>query len=156
MARTIDKLSVTLGRILKSRGMEARLHEYRILGLWGRTVGPAIARHARPQTLRGSKLVLTVDSPAWMQQLSLMKPEIIEKLNRALGRATVKDLTLKLGEFGPPGREAAEEKPVRAELSSEDREKIGHYVRGISDTDTREALRRLFERELMNRTKKTR
>src|SRR4249920_244344 len=116
MARRIDKLSTTLARILKSRGLEGRLHEYRIFGLWDRTVGPAIARHAQPRALRGKKLALAVDSPAWMQQLTLMKPEIIEKLNRALGRETIGDLTMRLGEIAQSGRTEGDPGPAVAEL----------------------------------------
>src|SRR5512147_470829 len=117
MARGIDKLSTTLARILKARGLEGRLHEYRIFALWDRTVGPAIARHAQPRTLRGRKLALIVDSPAWMQQLTLMKPEIIEKLNRGLGAQTIGDLTMRLGEIALSNEPEADEVPGGAALS---------------------------------------
>ena len=151
MARTIDKFSVTLGKILKARGMQARLHEYRIGSQWGRTVGPAIARHAQPQALRGGKLALVVDSPAWMQQLSLMKPEIIEKLNRDLGRETVKDITLKLGEVPSAGGKPAEEEPASAALTAEEREKIEQHLQDISDADTRDMLRRVIEKDFRSK-----
>ena len=155
MARRIDKLSTTLARILKSRGLEGRLHEYRIFGLWDRTVGTAIARHAQPRALRGKKLALVVDSPAWMQQLTLMKPELIEKLNRSLGRETIGDLTMRLGEVAHSGRpEEADEKPAGAELSAEEREKIARYVQGVEDDTVREAIMRLFGRAAQNEKRK--
>jgi hypothetical protein len=156
MARTIDKFAVTLRRILKTRGLEGRLHEYRILGVWGRAVGPAIARHAEPRDFRGGKLSLVVDSPAWMQQLSLLKPELIEKLNSELGRETVRDLALKLGELELRGSGLDEEKPVQTALRDEDREKIGQYVQAIADDNIREALTRLFEKDVMNRKRRVR
>src|SRR5512143_2743525 len=131
MARRIDKLSATLSRILKARGLEGRLREYRIFGLWDRTVGPAIARHARPQALRGKKLGLIVDSPAWMQQLSLMKPDIIEKLNRELGRETIGDITMRLGDVEQADRPEAEEGVAKAALSADEREKIEQYIHDI-------------------------
>jgi predicted nucleic acid-binding Zn ribbon protein len=154
MARKIDKLAKTLDKILKARGMQARLHEYHIGNQWDRTVGPAIARHAQPQGLRAGKLSLVVDSPAWMQQLSLLKPELIEKLNRDLGRATVKDITLKLGEVAPGNRISPEEELPRAALSAEEREKIEGYVKDIGEPSIRDAIRRLFERDLQSRKKR--
>ena len=154
MARTLDKFSATLGKILKARGMQARLHEYRIFSQWSRTVGSAIARHAQPRALRGGKLALVVDSPAWMQQLSLMKPEIIEKLNRNLGRETVKDLTLRLGEVETSSGGAPEERPVRAALTREEQETIEHVVQDIGDHNVREAIRRLFEKEVQTRKRR--
>jgi hypothetical protein len=153
MARSIDKLSTTLARILKTRGLEGRLHEYRIFALWDRTVGPAIARHAQPRALRGKKLALVVDSPAWMQQLTLMKPEIIEKLNRALGRETIGDLTMRLGEVAQSGRPEPDEGPAGEELSADEQDTIEQYVRDIPDSDIREAMRRVIEKDFLNRKK---
>jgi predicted nucleic acid-binding Zn ribbon protein len=155
MARRIDKLSKTLARILKARGLEGRLHEYRIFGLWGRAVGPAIARHAQPRALRGRKLALIVDSPAWMQQLSLMKPELIEKLNRELGAETIGDLTMRLGEVVPSDRPEADEGPA-AELSTDERETIEQYVHDIADSETREAMKRVIEKDFITRKKRQR
>ena len=156
MARGIDKLSTTLARILKARGLEGRLHEYRIFASWDRTVGPAIARHAQPRTLRGRKLALIVDSPAWMQQLTLMKPEIIEKLNRALGAETVGDMTMRLGEVAPASKPEADEASAGVELSADEQDMIEQYVRAITDSDTRDAMRRVIERDFRSRRNRQR
>jgi predicted nucleic acid-binding Zn ribbon protein len=150
MKKKLDRLSYTLGSMLKARGLGSRLSEYRVFGLWEKTVGPVIARHAQPQAVRGKKLTLVVDSPAWMQQLSLLKPEIMEKVNSILGKKTINDITLRLGEVesqaAPP-----EEPPVRSVLNQDERGKIEDYVRGISDPDTREAVRRVIEKDFLSR-----
>jgi hypothetical protein len=153
MARGIDKFSKTLSRILKARGLEGRLHEYRIFAAWDRAVGPAIARHARPRTLRGRKLALIVDSPAWMQQLTLMKPEIVEKLNRELGAETVGDMTMRLGEVAPEARPEEDAVPAGVELSADERETIEQYLHDIADRETREALRRVVEKDFLRKKK---
>ncbi len=151
MARKIEKFSQTLGRILKARGMQGRLHEYRIFSDWDRTVGPAIARHARPLSLRGSKLTLIVDSPAWMQQLSLMKPEIRDKLNAGLGRESIREITLRLGEITAPESEKPSDTGREAALTPEEREKIEQYIRDIGDGEMREMLRRVIEKDLRSK-----
>ncbi len=151
MAKTIEKFSLTLGRILKARGMQSRLYEYRIFSEWERTVGQGIARHARPVSLRGSKLMLVVDSPAWMQQLSLMKPEIREKLNAGLGRESVREITLRLGEVAAPDRQPPSEEGGEAALTPEEREKIEQSVHAVADDNTRESLRRLIEKDLKSK-----
>jgi hypothetical protein len=155
MARTIAKLSLTLGRILKARGMQSRLYEYRIFSEWDRIVGPAIGRHARPIALRGNKLTLVVDSPAWMQQLSLMKPEIRDKLNAGLGRQSIREITLRLGEVPLPDAQSLPEEPDRATLTREEREKIERSVKDISDDEIRGALRRLLEKDLRSKKRPT-
>lgn len=154
MAKTkLDRFSVTLDRILKACGMQARLQEYRVQSRWDRTVGPAIARHARPTGLRSGKLQVIVDSPTWMQQLSLMKPEIIGKLNAFQGGHAVRDITLKLGEIEAPDGPAPAEETFEVSLTEEEREKIEQHVRTIEDDATREALRSLLERDVVSRKK---
>jgi predicted nucleic acid-binding Zn ribbon protein len=150
MSKKLDRLSYTLGSMLKARGLGSRLSEYRVFGQWEKAVGPVIARHAQPQAVRGKKLMLVVDSPAWMQQLSLLKPEIMEKVNSTLGKKTINDITLRLGEVEL--REQPPEEPlVRNVLNRDEKEKIEDYVREISDPDTREAVRRVIEKDFLSR-----
>ena len=150
MRKKLDRLSYTLGSMLKARGLGSRLSEYRVFGQWEKSVGPVIARHAQPQAVRGKKLTLIVDSPAWMQQLSLLKPEIMKKVNSILGKEAVKEITLRLGEI--ESRELPPEEPlVTAVLNQDEQEKIEAYVREISDADTREAVRRVIEKDFLSR-----
>ncbi len=150
MARKLDRLSHTLGGLLKARGLGSRLDEYRVFGQWEKSVGPVIARHAQPLTVRGKKLMLVVDSPAWMQQLSLLKPQIVEKVNTALGKETIKDITLRLGEV--ESREHLQEAPPRRTVLGRDEQgKIEDYVREINDADTRDAVRRVIEKDFLSR-----
>jgi hypothetical protein len=150
MGKKIDRLSATLVKLLKARGLEGGLSEYRIAGQWEKSVGKVIALHARPASVRGKKLTLVVDSPAWMQQLSLLKPELVLKVNDALGRDVVRDITLKLGELASPGRRS-EERAVPTPLTAEERERIERYVRELHDPDVRESLRRLIEKDFESR-----
>ena len=154
MARKLDRLSQTLDKLLKARGFQGRLHEYRIFGHWEQTVGAVIARHAQPQQVRGGKLSLIVDSPAWMQQLSLLKPEIIAKLNKRLGREAIKDITLKLGEIEVSHEQPLEQETAPLPLDPEERARIAQLVGEISDEATRDAVRRVIEKDFRNRKKK--
>lgn len=155
VAKKIDKLSRILGSLMKARGLQGRMSEYRIFGQWEKTVGSVIAGHAQPVSVRGSKLFVAVDSPAWMQQLSLLKPEIIEKVNRILGKEAIRDIGLNLGEIAPlrapDDKEAA---PAPVTLSPEDRASIESTVAGIKDADVRQALRRVMEKDLSSKKRK--
>ena len=150
MARKLERISIPIGKTLAARGLAGRLSEYRIFGQWEKTVGPGIASHAQPVSVRGRKLFLAVDSPAWMQQLSLLKPEIIGKVNRSLGKEAIKDITLRIGEIAPATRPPADAS-VRAVLDPEEREKIEEYVRHLHDAVNREAVRRVIEKDFLSR-----
>ena len=151
MAKKLNKLSQMLGSVLKASGLQGSLGEYRILGQWDKIVGPAIARHARPQIVRGNKLFLSVDSPAWMQQLSLLKPELIEKVNKSLGRDAIKDIALKLGEIASPEARPKESALPRVPLNAEERDKIEQYVRDVQDPDVRASIRRVIEKDFQSK-----
>jgi predicted nucleic acid-binding Zn ribbon protein len=149
MARALEKFSVVLGRFLKTHGMTSRLHEYRVASSWRSIAGPVLALHAEPRDLRGKRLHLVVDSPAWMHQLSLMKPELISRINQRLGADLVKEISLKLGEIESKPEHAKVEPHEHAELTSEDRERVDRSIRDIQDEEMREAFRRLFEKDLL-------
>jgi predicted nucleic acid-binding Zn ribbon protein len=149
MARKIDKLSKTIDKILKARGMQNRLPEYRLSSKWVNMVGPAIARHAQPRTLRGGKLQVIVDSPAWMQQLSLMKAEIIGKLNNNLGMDIIRDITLKLGEIAPLSMQSSDAEQNPAIITQEEQEMIAQSIDDVGDNEIREAIKRVIEKHLL-------
>ncbi len=152
MSKKIERLSSLLNKTLASHGLTTRLKEYRVMGRWEKIVGKVIARHAQPSSLRGKKLCVAVDSSAWMQQLSLLKPDLIDKLNRGLGAGSIRDITFKIGNIAPD-----EKLPLKhaspAMLDKDAREKIEHYVHNIQDVDVKETLRRLIEKDLLSKRK---
>ncbi len=152
MAGKMDRVSVTLGNFLNAHGLAGRLSEYRIIGKWEKTVGTVIARHAQPQLIRGKKLTLIVDSPAWMQQLSLLKQELIEKVNKSFGKEVIRSITLKLGEIAPAPVHR-EESSSHEKLSREDVAEMEAYLQGIRDSDIRRAVRDVMEKDFLNRKK---
>jgi hypothetical protein len=152
--RKVEKLSSTIEKILRDRGWGAKLKEYRIYGVWEKAVGKGIARHARPAGMRGKKLTVLVDSSAWMQQLSLLKPEIIGKVNQHLREEAVESITLKLGEFEPSSVPRDEYRPAAGTLGPVEQTRIEKCVSGIADQQTRESLRHLMERDFLSKKMK--
>ena len=149
--RKVEKLSSTIEKILRDRGWGAKLKEYRIYGIWEKAVGKGIARHARPTGMRGKKLTIMVDSSAWMQQLSMLKPEIMGKVNQYLREDAVESITLKLGEFELSAVQRDEYRPADGKLGPEEQTRIEERVAGIADLQTRESLRHLMEKDLLNK-----
>jgi len=153
-SRKVEKLSSTIEKILRDRGWGAKLKEYRIYGIWEKAVGKGIARHARPAGMRGKKLTVLVDSSAWMQQLSLLKPEIMGKVNQRLGEEAVESITLKLGEFESSSVQREEYRPAAGILGLEEQMKIDTCVSGIADQQTRDSLRHVMEKDFLNKKRK--
>lgn len=157
MKKRPEKLSATLAKLLASRGWTSRLREYRVVGKWERIVGDVIALHSRPAALRGKKLTVAVDSPAWMQQLTLLKPELLEKLNRHLGEGAVASIVLKIGEVSAPAR-PPDKQPLSGmsgSLTQGERARIEDYIKDLADPAVREALRHVMEKDFQSRKKTT-
>ncbi len=57
----------------------------RVQACWEATVGGAIAAAARPAAERDGVLSVQCDAAVWAQELDLMAPELLARLNSALG-----------------------------------------------------------------------
>ncbi len=60
--------------------------------IWPTTVGPAIAAQAQPTAERGGVVTVSCAASVWAQELDLMAPQIIERLNVALPDRTLQRL----------------------------------------------------------------
>jgi predicted nucleic acid-binding Zn ribbon protein len=56
---------------------------------WRATVGDTIAGQARPVAERAGVLTVACESSVWAQELDLMGPELIERLNGATGAGSL-------------------------------------------------------------------
>ncbi len=68
--------------------------------VWARVVGPAIAREAAPTAARGGVLTIACSASVWAQELDLMAPLLIERLNEAIGSGEVQRLRCVTGARG--------------------------------------------------------
>ena len=94
----------TLARI----GLDRRLDDYRVWQAWDEVVGRTISRNARPVRLDGSRLVVAVRSPTWLQELRLLQGELVSRLNEWMRREVVREL------FFVVGRVDDESAPLRS------------------------------------------
>lgn len=57
--------------------------------VWRKTVGTAIAAEAQPTAERSGVVTVSCSASVWAQELDLMAPTIIERLNGSLGGSPV-------------------------------------------------------------------
>ena len=56
---------------------------------WPSTVGETIAAQAQPVAERAGVLTVSCAASVWAQELDLMGPEVVERLNATLGRGSL-------------------------------------------------------------------
>ncbi len=81
--RFISLSDVILNQI-ERLGLQKEMTLYCLSSHWEEIVGPQIALHTVPETLRFETLSLSVDSAPWMNQLTFFKKEIIKNTNQFL------------------------------------------------------------------------
>jgi len=57
--------------------------------VWGQAVGPAIAAEASPIREQAGTVIVSCSASVWAQELDLMGPSIVERLNGLLGQREI-------------------------------------------------------------------
>jgi predicted nucleic acid-binding Zn ribbon protein len=60
--------------------------------VWPHAVGDVIAAQAEPTGVREGVLMVTCSSAVWAQELDLMGPDLVGRINAALGAEAVRSL----------------------------------------------------------------
>ncbi len=145
-----QKVGSLLKEMLSDQGLGEKLSRYQAWLIWDQLVGEQIARRARPLRLRQGVLEVQVDHPVWMQQLQMLKPKILEKLNAQIPNAGITDIYLRKGQ---PGREASQVKKKeepgppawkKIELSPEEQQAIEDKLQDVTDPELKAEMRRVF------------
>jgi len=139
---------VLLELLLQQKGMAGKLNAYRSWLVWNEVVGPQIAAHAQPARIRDGVLEVRVDQAVWMQQLQLMKPKILARLNERLGGELITDIFWRRGQkVDKPEPPIQPPQPV-IDLTADERRHIEDLVSAIGDPEARDALYRIFCQQL--------
>lgn len=82
---------------LAERGLVKRVQQASAIEEWPTLVGDRIARVTRPLSITADGvLFVAVTTHAWMTELGLMEPELLEALNAGRGRARVRKIRYRL------------------------------------------------------------
>lgn len=92
---------------LSSLGIKRRLKEMMAVLAWPGAVGPDLARRTSARYCQGGILFVGTAGSAWSQQLALLKPALIEKLNAQLGERIITDIRFSVGLQAPDEAAAA-------------------------------------------------
>jgi predicted nucleic acid-binding Zn ribbon protein len=76
---------------LDQRGLTNRVDQAGIIPEWPNLVGPQIAMVTSPQSITANgTLFVHVTTNAWMNELSLLEPELLRSLNAKPGRTPIR------------------------------------------------------------------
>lgn len=90
-------LSFALERV--SATLEPATILARVQGCWADAVGDVVSSEARPVSERDGVVSVACRSSVWAQELELLGPELVEKVNAALGDDAVARLRFKASDL---------------------------------------------------------
>jgi hypothetical protein len=137
-------LTAVMRRI--SRGQQGVHPE--IWARWGDIVGSDLSKRAFPRRLKDSVLVVAVSSSAWMQELSYIKVNLIEKIGQEVGPDIVSDIRFVLDTALPSSllseKTASSEHHHAGKRSLE----VDNAINTIEDDELRDVINRAVKANL--------
>lgn len=85
-------LKEILNKALVKWDLAPTLRRYEVMARWPEIVGERIAKKSRPTKFLGEVLVVEADHPAWVQELNLLKSQILEKIKLTCGQSEIRNI----------------------------------------------------------------
>ena len=143
--------AAAVGAALAFRGITDEIRASRLLTEWTELVGPRISARTRPSGVFDRVLVVEVASSAWMQELNLLRAQIVSGLVERLGEPRLfDDLRFKLASGRgtalprrPPARPAPPPRPPAQPATGLAREQIIREADTVDDAELRDLIARV-------------
>ena len=88
----MKSIKTVLNTYLFKTGLDTGVNQQQAVNLWPIVVGKKIAENTTVQDVKHGVLIVRVDSPIWAQELQFQKKEVLFKINKTLGKKTIKDI----------------------------------------------------------------
>jgi predicted nucleic acid-binding Zn ribbon protein len=87
-----ELLGKTLAGVLDALDTQGQFALFRLVRVWPQVVGDTIGRHTEVASLKFHTAVVKVSTAMWIQELSMMRLQILDKLTATMGDDSVRDL----------------------------------------------------------------
>lgn len=79
-------------QFLRESGLETPLQQKRLIDSWEKVVGNAVARYTQEKFIRNQTLFIKISNPALRADLSMMREELVNRLNQEIGSRLITDI----------------------------------------------------------------
>lgn len=78
--------------MLRNFGIENAVAQNNALNIWNEVVGDTVAKNTQPEKVEHGIIIVKVTSPTWRQELFFQKKEIVQKINKKIGKNVIRDI----------------------------------------------------------------
>ena len=140
----VKKLSGVLSPLLTHLGIDEAVRFEGMKEEWARLFGEPLSLHMWPSSLKRGELLIHVDSPLWLHQLSFLKADILKKLHHF----NVREIRFRLGRIGHLAkiRPSLDPEPEEPPLDMDSLRYIEETTDGIQDPELRDCVRKAMRK----------
>ncbi len=92
--RKVEPLSDILNKFLRDEGIETPLLQRRVINSWDEVVGKTVVRYTGEKYIKGQTLYVKIINPALRQDLTMMRSQIVKRLNKKVGSFVISDIRI--------------------------------------------------------------
>lgn len=92
--RQVKGIDEILNTLLRENGLETPLLERRLTDAWDTVTGKTVARYTGEKFIKNQTLHMKILNPALRQDLSMMRSQLVKRLNEAVGSIVITDVRI--------------------------------------------------------------
>lgn len=92
--RNVQTLDNVINQFLRKEGLETPLLQKRLIDAWEKVVGTVVERYTGEKFIKNQTLFVKINSPALRSDLSMMRSELVRKLNAEVGSMLITDVRI--------------------------------------------------------------
>ena len=92
--REVKSISELLNAYLRQEGLEVPLLQKRLIDSWEKVVGKTVASYTGNKDIRHQTLYGKILNPALRQDLSMMRTQLVKRLNAEVGSCVIADVRI--------------------------------------------------------------
>ncbi|MBR7017413.1 MAG: DUF721 domain-containing protein [Prevotella sp.] len=90
--RDVHDINDLVNQFLRQNGLEMPLLQKRLIDAWGKVAGKVIERYTEEKYIRNQVLFVKISRPALRSDLSMMRSELVNRLNQEVGARIIIDI----------------------------------------------------------------
>lgn len=92
--RDVLPLDEVLRKFLREEGLEVPLQQKRLIDAWEVVTGNMVSRYTAEKFIRNQTLFVKIINPALRQDLSMMRTQLVKRLNEQVGSFIISDIKI--------------------------------------------------------------
>lgn len=92
--RQVQHIDDVLQIVLREQGFETPLQQKRLIDLWETVTGKIVAQYTTEKFIKNQTLFVKITNPALRQDLTMMRHQLVKRLNESVGALVIVDVKL--------------------------------------------------------------